>query len=272
MELVITSRQNSIVKYIRSLRDKKTREQEGRFVIEGLTFVTEAILSGIIPEKLIISERAGHNPKAADIISQVSNPEAIVRVSDSVMEYMSGTETPQGVMALLKIPEVSIKSLPVLKDSVFVVVDGVQDPGNVGTVIRTSDAFGITGVILTKGCADLYNAKTLRSTMGSLFHLPVLSDVAITELIDFLRSRSIYTAVTCLEEGAPVEDSNLRFPLALAFGSEARGISPELRQAADLSIKVPMAGAAESLNVAVAAGIVIYEASKWLRSSSKSNL
>lgn len=270
---IITSRQNSIVKYIRSLRDKKTREQEGRFVIEGLNFVTEAISSGIIPEKLIISERAGNNPKAIDIIKQVSNLDSIVRVNDSVMEYMSETETPQGVMALLQIPEVSLSFLPVRTKSIFIVVDGVQDPGNVGTLIRTADAFGVTGVILTKGCADLYNAKTLRSTMGSVFHLPVLRDVAITELIDFLRSSSIYTAVTCLVEDAlPIEESNLSFPLALVFGSEARGVSIELMQAGDLSIKVPMAGAAESLNVAVAAGIVVYEASKRLRSSSKSNL
>jgi len=273
MDLIISSKQNSLVKYIRSLRDKRTREKEGHFVVEGLNFVNEALSSGIIPEKLIISESAGDNLKAADIIKQVSNRASIVRVSDSVMEYMSETETPQGVMSLLKIPEVSLTSLPVLTKSVFIIMDGIQDPGNVGTVIRTADAFGMTGVMMSKGCADLYNSKTLRSTMGSLFHLPVLRDVAATELVDFLQSRSICTAVTCLEEEVlPIEDLNLVFPLALVFGSEARGVSTELRQAGDYLMKVPMVGAAESLNVGVAAGIVIYEASRRLRSNTKSNL
>lgn len=270
MDLLISSRQNSLVKYIRGLRDKKTREQEGRFIIEGVNFVREALASGIIPEKLIISERAGKNIGPADLINRVSSPDSIVRVSDSVMEYMSETETPQGVMALLKIAEVPLLSLPVNPKSVFIILDGIQNPGNVGTVVRTADAFGVTGVILTKGCADLYNAKTLRSTMGSLFHLSVLRDIAAAEVVEFLKSRSINTAVTCLEEEAfSIADSEMSFPLALVFGSEARGVSHEMRQAGDYLIKVPMAGRAESLNVAVAAGIIVYEASRRLRSKPK---
>lgn len=273
MDLIISSRQNNLVKYVRSLRDKRTREQEGHFVIEGLNFVSEALTSGIIPEKLIISERVDSNLRLADIIKRVDRPDSISRVSDSVMEYMSETETPQGIMALLKIVEVPLMSLPIRDKSLYIVMDGIQDPGNVGTVIRTADAFGVSGVILTQGCADLYNAKTLRSTMGSVFHLPVLRDVTADELVDFLKSRSVYTAVTCLEEEAlSIEDSELMFPLALVLGSETRGVSSELRQAADYLIKVPMAGAAESLNVSVAAGIMVYETSKRLRSNTKSNL
>ncbi|MDT3700238.1 MAG: RNA methyltransferase [Thermincola sp.] len=270
MDLIITSRQNSLVKYIRSLRDKKIREQEGRFLIEGFNFVSEALASGIVLEKLIISERAKKNLSTAELIRHIGSPESIVRVSDSVMEYMSETETPQGVMALLKIAEVPLTSLQVQLTSVFIILDGIQDPGNVGTVIRTADAFGAAGVILTKGCADIYNAKTLRSTMGSVFHLPVLRDIAAAEVVQFLQSQGVNIAVTCLEpEALPVEDSNILFPLALVFGSEARGVSDEMRQAGDWLIKVPMAGRAESLNVAVAAGIMIYEASRRLRSKPK---
>lgn len=269
-DLIITSRQNSLVKYIRSLRDKKTREQEKLFVAEGINFVNEAILSGAFPEKLVISQRAAGNPRLAAMLGRIADPAVITRVDDSVMEYMSETDSPQGVMALLRIPVISLDSLVNRADSMLVIIDGVQDPGNVGTIIRNADAFGAAGVILTKGCADLYNAKTLRSTMGSVFHLPVARDVAAAELVGFLGRNSVYTAVTCLQEDAPaIEDSRLRFPLALVFGSEARGVSQELVHAADLSIKVPMAGAAESLNVAVAAGIVVYEAYKRLHSNAK---
>lgn len=270
MDLIISSRQNSLVKHIRSLRDKKTREQEGRFIIEGFNFVSEALASRIIPEKLIVSERAEKQLKPDGLFSLAGSPDAIVRVSDSVMEYMSETETPQGVMALLKMPELPLESLKVSPKSMFIILDEIQDPGNVGTVIRTADAFGAAGVILTKGCADLYNAKTLRSTMGSVFHLPVLRDIATAEVVQFLQSQAVNIATTCLEpEALPVEDSNILFPLALVFGSEARGVSDEMRQAGDCLIKVPMAGRAESLNVAVAAGIMIYEASRRLRSKPK---
>ncbi len=272
MEPVITSKQNNLVKYIRGLREKRNREQERRFVIEGVKFVSEAVSSGHFPEKIIISERGENNPAVRAIISGLGASQ-IVRVNDAVMEYMGETDTPQGIMGLVKINGVSLTDLVVTPQSMFAVVEGVQDPGNVGTIIRIADAFGAGGVILSRGCADLYNAKTLRSTMGSLFHVPVVRETDITGIEAFLGRNSVFSAVTSLEENTiPVHEADFKLPLAIIFGNEARGVSPELRRAADIKVRIPMAGEAESLNVATAAGIVFYEAFRQHGSKAKSNL
>ena len=260
-DLVITSRQNSIVKYIRGLRDKKTREAEGRFVIEGSRFVYEAVLSGAYLDKVVFSERGDKQPLATEIISHLNHSTDLIRVSDQVMDYISDTETPQGIAAVIKLPGYSLRDLQIHPESVITVIDGVQDPGNVGTIIRTADAFGAGAVILTAGCADVYNTKTLRSTMGSVFHIPVVRDAEIGELKEFFQQNNIFTAATRLDGSTQVlSEAKFIRPLAIIFGSEAKGVSQELSRDADVLLKIPMSGLAESLNVAVAAGIVLYEA------------
>lgn len=261
MDLVITSRQNRFIKYLRELKEKRNREIEGRFVIEGVKFVAEALQSGVQPEKLVVSDHGMNSPPISELVFGYPNQGQVVRITDPVMEYVCETNTPQGIMALIKMPEISLDALKTSDDSIFAVIDGVQDPGNVGTIIRTADAFGAGGVILTRGCADLYNAKTLRSTMGSVFHIPVIREAEAANIKDFLRRHSLFTAVTGVDTNASeIQEVRLDFPLALVFGSEGRGVSGELTGLGDIMIKIPMAGAAESLNVAVAAGIAFYEA------------
>ena len=260
-DLVITSRQNTIVKYVRGLRDKRTRETAGLFVTEGVKAVSEGVTNGIYPEKIIISRHGESQPWIKEILSRPDSPAEVVRVDDSVMQYMSETEAPQGILALFKMPGISLPDIRIRPSSVFVVVEGVQDPGNVGTIVRTADAFGAHAVILTSGCADLYNAKTLRSTMGSVFHIPVVRDVDISGLTAFLTDRGILTAVTSLDETSrSLPEADLPRPLAVVLGSETKGVSPEICRIAGAKLKIPMEGLAQSLNVAVAAGIVLYEA------------
>jgi len=273
MESVISSRQNNIVKYVRSLREKRNRDQEKLFVVEGFKGVAEAVDSGWMPEKIFISGHGENHPQAADILAGVGQAAQIIRVSEDIMDYMSETEASQGIAALIRIPEVSPASLNIGPGTLVVVADGVQDPGNVGTIIRTADAFGADAVLLTGGCADLYNAKTIRSTMGSVFHLPVVNGIEVFQLKDFFRQNGILTAVTSLaESAAPLDQMTLRRPLALILGSEARGVSAALSDDADILLKIPMSGSAQSLNVAVAAGVILYEAFRRHGSSSKSNL
>ncbi len=273
MEPVITSKQNNLVKYVRGLREKRNRDRDKVFVIEGVKILREAISAGFSPATIIISERGEKQVSVREILSRSGGLPRIVRVSDAVMEYMCETETPQGIMALMKMPDVSLRDIKVNPSSILVVIDQVQDPGNVGTIIRAADAFGVRAVLLTAGCADLYNGKTLRSTMGSVFHLPVLRDVEISRLTAFLEENRIFTAVTAVDETALfLDEVNLKRPLALIFGSEARGVSPDLGRAADVKLKIPMPGLAESLNVAVAAGIVLYEALRQCGSDTKTNL
>ncbi len=272
MSLVITSKQNHLVKYLRGLRDKRTREAEQLFLVEGPKFVSEAVFTGVFPAQIIVSERGVKLPAFREIIDRAGSRSQVIRVSDPVMEYVCETETPQGILALVQMPARSLADLTITASSLLVVLDGVQDPGNVGTVIRTADAFGAAAVLLTRGCADLYNAKTLRSTMGSLWHLPVLRDLEIPELTAFLQANRVFTAVTCLAETArPLPGADLKWPLAVVFGSEARGVSAGLNRLAGIELKIPMTGRAQSLNVATAAGIVLYEAFCYLHANAKSN-
>ncbi len=273
VNLVITSKQNNIIKYVRGLRDKRTREKEKLFVIEGAKFVYEAVAKEIYPEKIIISDHGEQLPAVKEVIAQAGGRSEIVRVNDAVMKHVCETETPQGILALVKMPEILLADIRVNSSSLFVIIEGVQDPGNVGTIIRTADAFEVDAVILTGGSADLYNAKTLRSTMGSVFHIPVIRDVEIIQLTAWLKENRVFTAVTSLAETAlPLTKTKYKMPLAVVFGSEARGVSPGLSRLADTKLKIPMSGSAQSLNVAVAAGIVLYEAFRRRCSDPKSNL
>lgn len=262
-DLIISSRQNNIVKYVRGLREKRNRDKEGCFLVEGVKSVKEAVSAGETIRKLLITERGEKHFQLNDITTNLSKEVQIVRVTDEVMEFMSEIESPQGIIALVSKSQITLKELTVTQSSGFVVIDGVQDPGNVGTIIRSADAFGFGAVILTKGCADIFNSKTLRSTMGSVFHLPVIQDVTTEDLINFLKENSFFIAATTLEESSRfLPDVEFLRPLALVFGNEGKGVSKEISSSADVLVKVPMFGSAESLNVAVTSGIVLYEASR----------
>ncbi len=267
-DLYITSKQNNLVKFVRGLRDKRNREKEGCYLIEGVKSVQEAVTAGACPLKLIISERGDKYFLLEEVFSGLDENVQIYRVTDEVMSYMSETDSPQGVMAIFPLPEADISTISVSESSLLVVIDSVQDPGNVGTIIRTADAFGVQAVVLTKGCADVYNSKTLRSSMGSVFHIPVVRDVEAADLWAYFKDNGIYVAATTLAENSvTLPEIEFTRPMALVFGSEGKGVSPEMVNHSDVLVKIPIPGSAESLNVAVASGIVLYEASRRLGSS-----
>lgn len=268
-DLYISSKQNNLVKFIRGLREKRNREKESCYVIEGAKSVLEATAAGVQPSKLVISERGEKHFLTDNILSHLDETIPVARVTDEVMDYMGETDTPQGVLAIFPMPEVSLCGLTVDDSSLFVVIDGVQDPGNVGTIIRTADAFGVRAVILTKGSADVYNSKTLRSSMGSVFHIPVVRDADILELVSYFKQNAVLIASTTLaEQSLPLTEIDFIRPVALVFGSEGRGVSPDIISHSDVLVKIPITGLAESLNVAIASGIILYEAFRQLGLSS----
>ena len=258
---VITSRQNSLVKLVRGLSSRRAREAEGIFVIEGHKVIHEALSSGVSPEKIIVSRRALEHQMVTELVNSPDLNSEVIAVSDEVMEYMSEIDTPPGLLGLVRMPEAGLIALKTGPRALLVIIDGVQDPGNVGTIIRAADAFGADAVVTTVGCADIYNGKVLRAAMGSVFHLPVVRDAEPAELQELLKDRGITVAATSPGDNAiSLSEARLAWPLAVVFGSEARGVSPEFREAAGILVKIPMPGRAESLNVAVAAGITLYEA------------
>jgi len=236
----ITSLDNKLVKKITSLTQKKYRDEFGEFFIEGIKSVEEAI------------------KYKQEIINILYCPEMIdykfdvpaLKVSKEIIYKISDTQAPQGIVAVCKIPKYEIE-----KKNKMVYLDKVQDPGNVGTIIRTADAFGFDGVMLSKASADVYSPKVVRSTMGSLFHIPIYQDITVDKVKSL--GNKIYSAV--LDTNTFVNDTDIITPFVLVIGNEGSGISDEVKNITHEFIKINMSGNAESLNASIAAGILMYE-------------
>ncbi len=249
----VTSRDNKIIKLIVSLKTGKGRAKERLFVTEGKRLCGEAIKWA-----------------KADIVFFIisdsfdsKNPEFIqgfdaYRVPDSLFALISSTETPQGIMAVIKIPVQSDKA-PSSQN--VLILDGVSEPGNMGTILRTAEAMGFYDIYITKGSADIYSPKVVRSTMGAIFRLSFHFEDGMN-FISRLKDASYSIVSTALEGAAPLPDFKARNKNAVVIGNEAYGVSREILNVSDAAVKIPMTGNAESLNASVAAGIVMYELSK----------
>lgn len=266
--LNITSIQNTKVKSWVQLRERKHRSQEGRFIVEGIHLVQEALCSGIrvetvaydmengVPKEL---EQFQTNEAGITSFDKQGKSTEWIAVSDSIIRKCSDTETPQPVFAIVHKPISSIKSLLASLDSLVVVVDGVQDPGNLGTIIRTADAVGADGVVIGKGSVDLYHAKTIRSTMGSLFHLPIVEG-DLSMLLPMAQARGVRLTSTSLQATHSCYSYDYRQASWFIVGNEGRGVSPGVQALVDDTIMIPMRGQSESLNVAMATTVLLYEA------------
>lgn len=236
----IQSDKNKIIKEINSLKLRKNREKLKLFILEGDKLIKEAEDS---ISYIVTSE------------SYRGNIESDYTVSDSLFQKISDTVNPQGVLAVCHIRENKFKNND--KNPLYILLENIQDPGNMGTIIRTADAAGADGVFLSKGCVDIYNPKVVRSTMGSIFHLPVYTDVDLTKLLSEIN----VTSVAAHLKGVKTPyDIDMKKGAAIIIGNEGSGISDELSAKADNLVKIPMPGKAESMNAGVAAAIMIYEA------------
>ena len=244
--MFIESSQNKIIKEINSLKQRKYREQKGLFIVEG-----ERLLSEAKPLYVLASE---------DYEGDVSGFEKVYTTARPLFDKTADTVNPQGIMGVCKIPENDIANIP--EKPFLVLLDRVTDPGNLGTIIRTADAAGADGVVLSKGCTDPYNLKTIRSTMGSIFHLPVYTDV---DLCDFMKNTDIKTIAAHLKGTKSCFDTDMSGGIGILIGNEANGLSDEVSALASELVKIPMPGKAESMNAAIAAGIMIYEAVRQRR-------
>ena len=242
---MITSRSNERVKAARALQDAKARRETGLHLIESEKLVTDAIASGARVRTVFTTEDA----YAADGIETVV-------VSESVMEALATARTPSGLCAVVETPDCSIPET--FPEGLIVVLDRLQDPGNVGTIIRTADALGAAGVLLSPDCADPFSPKALRAAMGSTYHLPVMIG-ALTEALPRLRSQG-FTCVCGHLKGSETLPAT-GCSKVLVIGNEANGAPDEVADLCEL-YRLPMKGRAESLNAAIAAAILIYKLSE----------
>ncbi len=258
----ITSPANKLIKEVASLSHKKYRDTLGKFLAEGVRLVEECEKSGWPVEYCLYTEAAATRERTSQLIKKLAAAGCqLVVVPETLYNKISDTEQPQGIMAVLKKRQSKVDCMVTGNQvPLLVVLDGVQDPGNAGAIIRTADAAGCTGVIALKGSVDLYAGKTVRATMGSLFHIPLAEGVTLAELIAALAQGGVSLLATSLHNSVVYYQAHLNRPVAVVLGNEGQGVSTELLAAADACLTIPLVGQAESLNVAVAAGVVLYEA------------
>jgi len=244
----IDSIQNNSVKAWKKLHTKKGREKAKQYIVEGFHLVEEAIKNDAPILHLLLSEEI-------DLPSSFSPGSfELTYISKEVSRELSETETTQGIYAII---EFSYMRVDFTKVSKLLLIDEVQDPGNVGTMIRTADAAGYDAVILGTGTSDLYNSKTIRSTQGSLFHMPILRGDLI-EMISELKEQGISIYGTSLQNAKPFNEVKTSNRFALIVGNEGKGVNSNLLSLSDENLYIPIYGKAESLNVGIAAGILMY--------------
>ncbi|MBM7870070.1 TrmH family RNA methyltransferase [Clostridium pascui] len=250
----ITSKDNSSIKEVRKLKEKKHRSFNKKFLVEGFRFVEEAIKSNFYIEELFIAEEALEKFYKYNFKYNIMEYTKIYSVEDKLFKTIGNTENPQGILAIARYKDTKIKDT----DGFYILADRIQDPGNMGTIIRSAHAAGALGVILTKGTVDVYNDKTLRSTMGSIFHIPIIEDTDLS-ITKTLQNNQFKILVSSLEESQDFYDINLNKNIIICVGNEGSGISDEILKLSDEKFKIPMPGKAESLNVAVAASVMMFE-------------
>ncbi len=257
--MVITSSTNKQVKNVMHLMTKASARREQKlFVVEGIKMFLETPSEKI--NKVFISESCFNENK--EIAAKVKEHSYEV-VKDSVFKEMSGTVTPQGIMALVSTSTYDIEEIvDKEKKQVFVVLEGLQDPGNMGTIIRTAEGAGVSAIIMDKNTVDIYNPKVIRSTMGSIFRVPFIISENLVQTVSVLQKNGINVYAAHLKGKIYYDETNFTKSSAILIGNEGNGLSDEISKVADRLIKIPMCGQVESLNASVAAAILMYEAAK----------
>ncbi|MBU8905121.1 TrmH family RNA methyltransferase [Desertibacillus haloalkaliphilus] len=244
----IESHKNQRVKQWKKLHTKKGREQQGSVLIEGTHLIEAALQAEADIEELIVDEQ--FSIPTGWVVDNVS----VTIVTERVMKEISETETPQGIAAICKIEQTG---LDILAEGRYLFVDAIQDPGNLGTMIRTADSAGMSGVIVGSGSVDVYNSKVIRATQGSIFHLPVIKK-DLSEAIEVCKQQGLPVFGTALEGGSSFTAIEPQQQFALIVGNEGEGVSKSLLEQTDQNLYIPIYGKNESLNVAVATGILLY--------------
>lgn len=244
--MIIESIKNQKVKDWKKLQTRKGREKAEAYLIEGPHIIEEAAKAEAPIVEVILTEGMNLSPYP------FKESPVVYTVTEKVMFELTDTETPQGIMAVCKMAE------PVSpQNGKLLLLDAIQDPGNLGTIIRTADSAGYDGVLLGAGTVDPYNSKVLRSTQGSIFHLPVRK-ANLVEEVKSLKQSGMHIYATEVSGGTPYQEVEHQSNFAVILGNEANGVSEELQTLADVNVYIPIFGDAESLNVAVAAGILMY--------------
>ncbi len=262
--IMITSTSNAKVKYLVNVKKKrKVRETDGIFLVEGIRMFREVPASQL--KEVYVSE-GFWNKNRAEVDQVIAGtgvkPEIL---ADFVFEYVSDTKSPQGVLCLVQqmkhtLAEILSQEMPLL-----MVLDNLQDPGNLGTILRTAEAAGVTGIIMSSDCVDIYNPKVIRSTMGSVYRMPFCYVEDLPDVVGQLNNKNICTYAAHLDGKNAYDAEEYRKPTAFLIGNEGNGLRDEVAKQAETLIRIPMCGEVESLNAAIAATVLMFEAARQRR-------
>ncbi|MBQ3226690.1 MAG: RNA methyltransferase [Clostridia bacterium] len=251
----ITSSENSVVKALRKLEKKKYREEYGLFAVEGLRACSLAANSPYAIDAFYLSESF-----LAEYQGDNRFWEAFpcYLLTDRIFASVCDTQTPQGILCTAKI----VQGADIFKHCRYIYLDNVRDPGNVGTIIRTADALGFDCVLLSEGCADVYSPKVIRSTMGSIFSVQIVADCEISVLEELQKSGCQIVSSALTDASQNLYEANFEERIVFVVGNEANGVSDEILDLSDLTVKIPMVGEAESFNVSIAAALLMGEVAR----------
>jgi RNA methyltransferase, TrmH family len=257
---VISSAANPLVKRVRALADRKHRRRESAFVVQGIQPVWQAVEAGAVIEVLIIApDLLRHAGAAAMVAAQEAAGVRVAQLSGELFGRLAERDGPSGLAAIVRSAPVTLADLVVGHGSLFAALHTPGNPGNVGTIIRTASAVGCDGVILIGPSADQYDPAAVKASMGAIFAVPVATASSAAEFLDWARHNAVTVAATSARGSVSCWEAELTLPLALLLGSEGAGLPDDLLAAAGLQVAIPMTGTAESLNLAVAAGVLLYE-------------
>lgn len=262
---VITSKDNELVKNIKKLKDKKHRDENNQFIVEGIKLVAEAIDENADVNCIVVCEDCVNDGTLdKKLLYEIAKFKCIY-VTEKIFNTLTDVSNPQGILAVIDREQKNM-NIDYTQDFI-VVLDGIQDPGNLGTILRTVDSAGLNQIILSKETADSFNPKVVRSTMGGIFRVNIIKSDNLIRTLKDLQHKGFEIVVTSLDTNNSIYDINYNKKVVV-IGNEANGVSKEVQELANKKVKIPMLGKTESLNAGVAAGIMIYE---YVRGKVKGN-
>jgi TrmH family RNA methyltransferase len=257
---VVRSRANPLFKRLRTLKGRGSRGE--LCLLEGPRLLEEALAAGVTIDEVAVTPAVEDRPAVAATLAALRERGVPVRrLAASLLASLSAADTTQGVVALARPPESDPERL-FEGNPLVVVAEGIQDPGNLGGLLRTAEAAGASGACLTPGCADPFTWKALRGSMGSALRLPLVREASTETAIERLEARDVRLCATAADGETRYDEADLTGPVALLFGPEGSGLSPEAQRRAQVRLRIPLPPAVESLNVGVAAGLVLFEAAR----------
>ena len=260
----VTSRQNALVKDLRKAFTQSEATAEGAIAIEGIRIIEEAIRSGLRFQAIFFSESGKSH--AVRLLPQISSHTEALLLPDEIFASAVSTESPQGVAALVRLKPARLDDLlqGLGEDSLLVAAGGIQDPGNLGTIIRSAEAFSARGVLLGEKTVSHFNPKVVRASAGSLFREPLIR-VKLGETVELLKQHGVRVVATSSHKGKPLYEADFTGPVLIVIGSEGAGLPPAILAEADELVTIPHSARVESLNAGVAASLVMYEAARQRR-------